>query len=83
MDTLPATRARSNLYTLMDRVAEYHEPVLITGKRHHAVLIGAEDWQDIQETLYLMSIPGMVESLHQARHQPVDTCTEDLSWTGA
>jgi PHD/YefM family antitoxin component YafN of YafNO toxin-antitoxin module len=63
-------------------VAERHNPVLISGKRNEAVLISKEDWDAIQETLYLNSVPGMVESIRQAAQQPIEDCTEikDLDW---
>ena len=59
MQTLSASEARANLYRLMDQAAESHQPITIAGKRHDAVLLAAEDWQAIQETLYLQSVPGM------------------------
>ena len=63
MPTLTATDARANLYKLLDQVADSHEPILITGKRTNAVLISEDDWRSIEETLYLLSIPGMRESI--------------------
>ena len=61
MSSLTATEARKRLYTLVDDVAESHEPVEIVGKRNSAVLVSEEDWRAIQETLYLASIPEMRE----------------------
>ena len=63
--------ARANLYRLIDQAAESHEPIVITGKRSSAVLIAEEDWRSIQETLYLLSIPGMRESIIAARKEPL------------
>jgi prevent-host-death family protein len=51
MRTLTASEARANLYRLMDQAAESHQPIVIAGKRTKAVLISAEDWEAIQETL--------------------------------
>jgi antitoxin YefM len=82
MNALTATHARAGLYALIDQVALHHEPVLIAGKRHHAVLVGAEDWSSIQETLWLMSVPGMTESLLEARAQPLSAYSEELVWPG-
>ncbi len=59
MTTLTASEARANLYRLIDQAAESHEPILISGKRGSAVLVAEEDWKAIQETLYLLSVPGM------------------------
>ena len=63
MQTLNASEARANLYRLIDEAAESHEPIFISGKRSSAVLISSEDWSAIQETLYLLSVPGMRESI--------------------
>jgi len=66
MSSINATEARSRLYKLLDEIAQSHEPVLITGKRANAVLISENDWRSIQETLHLLSIPGMRESIREA-----------------
>ena len=63
MTTLTVTEARASLYKLLDEVAETHEPILITGKRANAVLISEDDWRAIEETIYLLGIPGMRESI--------------------
>ena len=80
MTTLNATDARKNLYRLMDDVYESHEPVMITGKRHNAVLLSEEDWSAIQETLYLLSIPGMRKSIKEGMETPIDECSKSLDW---
>lgn len=80
MTTLTASEARANLYRLMDQVAESHEPILISGKRHNAVLISAEDWAAIQETLYLLSMPGMRESIKAGMAEPIESCSTELDW---
>ena len=80
MTTLTVTEARKRLYSLLDEVAESHEPVQIAGKRNSAVLVSEEDWRAIQETLYLTSIPGMRESIQQGLKTPVEECDEDLDW---
>jgi antitoxin YefM len=80
MQTLTASEARANLYRLMDQAAESHEPIIISGKRNDAILLAAEDWQAIQETLYLLSVPGMRESIKEGMAEPVDTCAKELDW---
>ncbi len=80
MTTITATEARANLYRLMDAAAESHEPVVITGKRTRAVLVSEEDWRAIQETLFLISVPGMRESIREGMETPVEDCSEDLDW---
>lgn len=74
MDVLSATQARAKLYRLIDETANAHQPVLITGSRNNAVLIAEEDWNAIQETLHLMSVPGMAESIIEGSKVPVEEC---------
>ena len=80
MTILTASAARAKLYQLLDQAASSHEPVLITGKRANAVLISAEDWRAIQETLYLLSIPGMRESIRKGLKTPLKKCRPNLKW---
>lgn len=80
MQTLSASEARANLYRLMDQAAESHQPITISGKRHDAVLLAAEDWHAIQETLYLLSVPGMRESIKEGVAEPADACAKELDW---
>jgi len=79
MTILKATDARAKLYRLLDEVAESHEPVVITGKRSNAVLVSEDDWRSIQETLHLLSVPGLRESIRDGIETPVDACSEDLA----
>lgn len=80
MTTLSASEARKRLYNLVDEVKESHKPVQIVGKRSSAVLISEEDWQAIEETLYLASIPGMRESIKKGLNTPVAKCSEEPGW---
>lgn len=80
MPTLTATEARKRLYTLVDDVAESHDPIQIVGKRSSAVLLSEEDWRAIQETLYLTSIPKMRVSIRKGLNTSVDECEEELDW---
>ena len=80
MSAINATNARKNLYRLINDVSESHEPVTITGKDSSAVLVGEEDWRAIQETLYLLSIPGMAESIRKGLKMPVESCDNELLW---
>ncbi len=80
MTTITATKARSSLYQLLDNVAVSHEPVLITGKRGNAVLLAEEDWRAINETLYLLSIPGMRESIIEGLNTPLAECDDEIEW---
>ena len=77
---ITASEARADLYRLIDQAAESHQPVLISGKRSSAVLVSAEDWQAIQETLYLLSIPGMRESVRKGMAEPLAKSAKALTW---
>ena len=80
MTTISATKARGSLYSLIDEANESHQPIQITGKRGNAVLISEDDWRSIQETLYLHSVPGMVDSIHHARKEGVEKASQELDW---
>jgi len=80
MTTITATEARKRLYTLIDELAESHEAVQITGKRGNAVLVGEDDWRAVQETLHLVSIPGMRESILEGMATPVENLRDKLDW---
>ncbi|MBL8477100.1 MAG: type II toxin-antitoxin system Phd/YefM family antitoxin [Pseudomonadota bacterium] len=80
MTTLTASEARANLYRLIDQTAASHQPIHIAGKRTSAVLISAEDWQSIQETLYLLSVPGMRESIKEGMAEPLGESARELNW---
>ena len=80
MTTIKIGEARNKLGGLVDEAAASHEPVLITGKRGNAVFISEEDWRAIQETLYLLSIPGMRESIREGLQTPVEECVKELDW---
>ena len=71
MTALTASEARAKLYRLIDQAAESHKPILISGKRANAVLVSEEDWNAIQETLYLLAAPGMQESIKDAMAEPL------------
>jgi len=80
MPTLTASEARANLYRLIDETSESHQPVVISGKRSSAVLISAEDWNAIQETLHLLAVPGMRESIKAGMAEPLAKSAKDLKW---
>lgn len=75
-----SSTARANLYRLMDQTAESHQPIVISGKRSSAVLVAADDWQAIQETLFLLSVPGLRASIKAGMAEPLDESSEALDW---
>ena len=77
---MTASQARERLYRLLNEASASREPVLITGKRGSAVLVPEADWRAIQETLYLLSIPGMRESIRAGLATPVSDCSAELDW---
>ena len=80
MPTLSATEARTKLYRLIDEASLTHEPIVITGKRGNAVLISEDDWRAIQETMFLLNIPGMRESIQEGLATPIEDCKEAIEW---
>jgi antitoxin YefM len=81
MNTLvTASEARASLYRLIDEASDSHQPILISGKRNNAVLVCAEDWQAIQETMYLVSIPGMRESIRAGMVEPLAKSAKKVAW---
>jgi len=80
MTILTASSARANLYRLIDQASESHQPIVIAGKNSSAVLVCAEDWEAIQETLHLLSIPGMRESIRKSMAEPLSKSSRELKW---
>ncbi len=80
MTSITATEARKRLYSLLDDVASSHEPIEITGRRTNAVLVSEDDWRAVQETLHLLSIPGMRESILEGMETPVADLEQGLDW---
>ncbi|NEP58207.1 MAG: type II toxin-antitoxin system Phd/YefM family antitoxin [Symploca sp. SIO2G7] len=77
---ISVAEARQVLFKLVSRVNESHEPITITGQKGNAVLVSEEDWQSIQETLYLKSIPGVWESIEEGIKEPIEECSDELPW---
>ena len=80
MTILNATEARTRLYSLIDEAADTHQPIIITGKRGNAVLVSEEDWNSISETLHLLSVPGMLESIKEGMNEPITKFSKDIDW---
>ncbi len=80
MTTFNATDARAKLYHLIDETRQTHKPITITGKRGNAVLISEEDWSSINETLFLLSVPGLRESIREGMDTDLKDCNTDIKW---
>lgn len=80
MEIYTTSEARSKLYKIVDYVSDVHEPVYIKGRRNKAVILSEEDFRNMQETLYLLSIPGMRKSIKEGMKEPVESCSDKLDW---
>jgi PHD/YefM family antitoxin component YafN of YafNO toxin-antitoxin module len=80
MKVLTASQARASLYRLIDKASQDHETTLIKGKRNNAILISEDDWRSIEETLYLLSIPSMRESIREGLTTPLSQTSKVLDW---
>ena len=80
MRIMRVSEARDNLYKLVDDAAQTHEPIMITGKRSNAVIIGEDEWRAVEETLYLLSVPGMRESIMKGMKTPLEKCSKTVKW---
>jgi prevent-host-death family protein len=80
MPDLPIHQAQQDLQALIKEVTESHQPIRITGSQGNAVLLSEADWSNIQETLYLLSVPGMRDSIREGLATPVEDCSEALDW---
>ena len=80
MKSISAYEAQATLNKLIDRTTKNHGPIRISGRRHDAVLVSSADWDAIQETLYLLSIPGMLESIQEGMRTPLNECDTNLPW---
>ncbi len=80
MTTLNATEARSKLYKLIDETLNTHQPITITGKRGNAVLLSEDDWRSVEETLFLLSVPGMRESIREGMAEKIENLDTAVDW---
>ena len=77
---MSVSQVRADIYNVMDETAQSHEPVLITGKRNNVVMISQEDWNAIEETLYLNSIPNMASSIQKSMNADDEEFSENIEW---
>ena len=80
MNSITVTDARKTLYKMISESADSHEPILITRASANAVLISEEDWNAVNETLHLLSIQGMRESIIEGLQTPLEDCDESIEW---
>jgi antitoxin YefM len=77
---IPVKEAQQQLQDLIDSVSQSHQPIIIAGQTSNAVLLAETDWASMQETLYLLSIPGMRESIRKGLATPIEECERELEW---
>jgi len=77
---MSVSQVRADIYNVIDETAQTHKPVLITGKRNNVVMISQEDWNAIEETLYLNSIPNMASSIQESMNADDGEFSEDIEW---
>ena len=80
MTTLNVTEARSKLYKLIDETLITHKPITITGKRGNAVLLSEDDWRSVEETLFLLSVPGMRDSIREGMSENITDLDTSVDW---
>jgi antitoxin YefM len=74
-----ASTARQNFFKLIKRAVDHHEPITVTAKQGNVVILSEADYKAIQETLYLLSIPGMRESIIEGMNTPPEDCIKAFS----
>ncbi len=77
---IPINEAQKQLQQLIDSVSQSHQPIVIAGETSNAVLLSESDWASVQETLYLLSVPGMRESIREGLATPIEDCARELQW---
>ncbi len=77
---IPINEAKQQLQQLIDSVSQSHQPIVIAGQTSNAVLLSESDWASVQETLYLLSVPGMRESIREGMATPIEECDRELRW---
>lgn len=78
--TVPISQARANIFKLVEETNKEHHPIIITGKHNDAILLSMDDWNALQETLYLVSMPNMTKSIIEGLNTPIEECETDLKW---
>ncbi len=80
MKTITLEQAESALDAIINETASHHHPIHIAGKTNTGVLISDDDWRSIQETLYLLAVPGLRESILAEGKTPMSECSQELTW---
>ena len=77
---ISASKARENIFNLIDETAATHQPIIITGKRSNVVMLSEEDYNAIQETFYLSANPKLKASIIEGLNTPLSECSDKIEW---
>jgi antitoxin YefM len=78
---IPIYEAQKQLQQSIDSVSESHQLIAIAGQTSNTVLLSEADWASVaRETLYLLSVPGMRESIREGIATPIEVCDRELQW---
>lgn len=82
MKTVPVTNVRRDIFSIIEQTIVNSERIQIISKKGDVVMVSLEDWSAIQETLYLLSMPEMRESILDGAKEPISECKflEDIGW---
>ena len=80
LTSLTVSEAQADFDRLIDQVDQSLHAIRIVGAHCSAMLVSEAKWNSIQETLFLMSIPGMHESIKAGRAEPLELCVQHLDW---
>ena len=77
-----ATNFRNNMFEMLEQTIKFNEPINISTKNGNAVVISEEDYNNLMETLMLISIPGMKEKITEGLKTPLDECLpeDEVEW---
>lgn len=76
------TNFRKDIYEMLENTIKHNEPIHISTKNGNAVVLSEEDYNNLIETLYISSIPGLKEDIKQGLQEPVENCIneDEVEW---
>ncbi|HJD67916.1 MAG TPA: type II toxin-antitoxin system Phd/YefM family antitoxin [Rickettsia endosymbiont of Bembidion lapponicum] len=81
MTIYTSSQVQAKFISLIDEINETHKPIYIKGKYNNAVIISEEEYEGLQETLAIYSVPGLVEKILKASKEPLEDCiTHEEFW---
>ena len=77
MTNINITNFRKDIYELLEKTIKYNEPINISTKNGNAVVLSEEDYNNLMETLYISSIPGLKEDIIKGIKEPLEDCIDE------